>query len=71
MYPTMQRTALSFRNQFEFKHAKLSEKDTLSCLGACVLFATPGMLQAGMALEAFKQWAADPYAWHRIWRRPD
>jgi len=60
MYPTMQRTALSFRNQFEFKHAKLSEKDTLSCLGACVLFATPGMLQAGMALEAFKQWAADP-----------
>lgn len=25
--------------------------------GACVLFATPGMLQGGTSLEVFKAWA--------------
>jgi len=29
----------------------------LDAPGACVLFATPGMLFAGFALEAFKHWA--------------
>lgn len=28
--------------------------------GACVLFATPGMLHGGTSLEVFKAWAPDP-----------
>ena len=38
----------------------LPSKATLHAPGACVLFATPGMLTAGLALEAFKVWAGDP-----------
>jgi hypothetical protein len=36
--------------------APLPSKATLHAPGACVLFATPGMLTAGLALEAFKVW---------------
>jgi hypothetical protein len=33
----------------------------MRCLqGACVLFATPGMLHGGTSLEVFKAWAPDP-----------
>ena len=35
----------------------VGSKDMLDAPGACVLFATPGMLFAGFALEAFKHWA--------------
>eukprot|EP00964_Phaeocystis_antarctica_P021137 scaffold11701_cov56-Phaeocystis_antarctica.AAC.4 len=42
-------------NLFDFRHvAPLLSKATLHAPGACVLFATPGMLTAGLALEAFK-----------------
>merc|ERR1719272_1760794 len=48
-------------NLFDFRHvAPLPSKAALHAPGACVLFATPGMLTAGLALEAFKVWAGDP-----------
>jgi len=46
------------RCPFAFKHVRpFGSKDMLDAPGACVLFATPGMLFAGFALEAFKHWA--------------
>jgi integrator complex subunit 11 len=32
-----------------------------SAPGPCVLFATPGMLQGGISLQTFKQWAGDTH----------
>lgn len=45
------------RNMFDFKHIKpLSSVNELDRPGPVVLFATPGMLHAGIALDAFKKW---------------
>lgn len=45
---------------FAFKHVQpFGAKYRLDEPGPCVLFATPGMLVAGFALEAFRRWAGD------------
>src|SRR5690606_10421866 len=43
-------------NMFDFKYIKPFEKEFIDNKGPCVLFATPGMLHAGMSLEVFKKW---------------
>eukprot|EP00039_Didymoeca_costata_P001686 m.54297 g.54297 ORF g.54297 m.54297 type:complete len:615 (+) comp10915_c0_seq2:178-2022(+) len=48
------------RNMFEFKHILPFEKGYVDAPGAQVLFATPGMLHAGLSLFVFKKWAPDP-----------
>ncbi|KJE94421.1 integrator complex subunit 11 [Capsaspora owczarzaki ATCC 30864] len=45
------------RNMFEFKHIKPFDRAFLDNPGPMVLFATPGMLHAGMSLDAFRKWA--------------
>ena len=53
--------ATTAHNPFDFRHVLPFEKEkTLKQTGPCVLFATPGMLHAGMALQAFKEWGHDP-----------
>ena len=44
-------------NMFDFKHIKSFEKSMADHPGPMVLFATPGMLHAGLSLEVFKKWA--------------
>jgi integrator complex subunit 11 len=44
------------RNMFDFKHIQSFDKSIVDNPGPCVLFATPGMLHAGMSLEVFKKW---------------
>lgn len=46
------------RNMFDFKHIKTFEKSFLDHSGPMVLLATPGMLHAGLSLEAFKRWCS-------------
>lgn len=43
-------------NMFDFKHIKAFERAYADKAGPMVLFATPGMLHAGMSLEVFKKW---------------
>lgn len=51
----------SGRNMLAFRRIKAFEKARhLHAVWPCVLFATPGMLHAGVALEAFRAWACDP-----------
>ncbi|XP_055848224.1 integrator complex subunit 11 isoform X2 [Episyrphus balteatus] len=45
------------RNMFEFKHIKAFDKGYIDNPGAMVVFATPGMLHAGLSLQIFKKWA--------------
>eukprot|EP00761_Pharyngomonas_kirbyi_P010020 gb/GECH01010038.1/.p1 GENE.gb/GECH01010038.1/~~gb/GECH01010038.1/.p1 ORF type:complete len:645 (+),score=101.70 gb/GECH01010038.1/:1-1935(+) len=45
------------RNMFEFNHIKPFDRSFIDRPGPMVLFATPGMLHAGMSLEVFKRWA--------------
>eukprot|EP00026_Physarum_polycephalum_P004180 Phypoly_transcript_04197.p1 GENE.Phypoly_transcript_04197~~Phypoly_transcript_04197.p1 ORF type:complete len:689 (+),score=102.38 Phypoly_transcript_04197:127-2193(+) len=45
------------RNMFDFKHIRPFERSLVDAPGAMVLFATPGMLHAGLSLEVFKKWA--------------
>ncbi|XP_046396864.1 integrator complex subunit 11 [Ischnura elegans] len=45
------------RNMFDFKHIKPFDKAYIENPGAMVVFATPGMLHAGLSLTIFKQWA--------------
>lgn len=47
------------RNMFDFKHIKPFDKSFIENPGAMVVFATPGMLHAGLSLNIFKKWA--PY----------
>lgn len=47
------------RNMFDFKHIKPFDKSYIDNPGAMVVFATPGMLHAGLSLNIFKKWA--PY----------
>lgn len=48
------------RNAFDFKHIKAWDKTNLDLPGPMVLFATPGMLNAGTSLQVFQKWAPDP-----------
>lgn len=48
------------RNAFDFKHIKAWDKGNLDLPGPMVLFATPGMLNAGTSLQVFQKWAPDP-----------
>lgn len=45
---------------FDFTHVcPFARRELLGAPGPCVLFATPGMIHAGVARDAFKQWAGD------------
>uniref|UniRef100_A0A0P4VNU0 Integrator complex subunit 11 n=1 Tax=Scylla olivacea TaxID=85551 RepID=A0A0P4VNU0_SCYOL len=45
------------RNMFDFKHIKPFDKTYMDNPGPMVVFATPGMLHAGLSLTIFKKWA--------------
>ncbi|CAI8050141.1 Integrator complex subunit 11 [Geodia barretti] len=47
------------RNMFEFKHIKPFDRSYIDNPGPMVVFATPGMLHAGLSLQIFKKWAED------------
>lgn len=47
------------RNMFDFKHIKPFDKGYIDNPGAMVVFATPGMLHAGLSLQIFKKWASN------------
>lgn len=47
------------RNMFEFKHIKPFDRSYIDQPGPMVVFATPGMLHAGLSLQIFKRWAED------------
>lgn len=48
------------RNMFEFKHIKPFDRSYIDNPGPMVVFATPGMLHAGLSLQIFKKWAPSP-----------
>jgi integrator complex subunit 11 len=48
------------RNMFDFKNIKTFERHLIDEPGPMVLFASPGMLHAGMSLDVFKKWCGDP-----------
>lgn len=48
------------RNMFDFKHIQPFDRAFLDHPGPQVLFATPGMLHAGLSLQAFVRWAGSP-----------
>ena len=48
------------RNLFDFKHIRAFDRSFADQPGPQVLFATPGMLHAGVALEVFAKWAGSP-----------
>jgi len=45
------------RNLFDFKHIKPFDRSYIDNPGPMVVFATPGMLHAGLSLQIFKRWA--------------
>lgn len=45
------------RNMFDFKHIKAFDRAFADNPGPMVVFATPGMLHAGLSLQLFKKWA--------------
>ncbi|RUS69585.1 hypothetical protein EGW08_022655 [Elysia chlorotica] len=45
------------RNMFDFKHIKAFDRAYIDNPGPMVVFATPGMLHAGLSLQIFKRWA--------------
>ncbi|KAJ8016925.1 hypothetical protein DPEC_G00012420 [Dallia pectoralis] len=47
------------RNMFEFKHIKAFDRSYIDNPGPMVVFATPGMLHAGLSLQIFKKWASN------------
>lgn len=46
-----------YRNMFDFKHIKPFDRQFIDNPGPMVVFATPGMLHAGLSLQIFKKWA--------------
>ena len=48
------------RNMFEFKHIKPFDRAYADNKEPMVVFATPGMLHAGLSLQLFRKWAPDP-----------
>lgn len=53
------------RNMFEFKHIRPFDKSYADAPGPMVVFATPGMLHAGLSLQLFKKWA--PFENNMVW----
>jgi integrator complex subunit 11 len=47
------------KNMFEFKHVKNFEQHLVNSSSPMVLFATPGMMNAGTSLAVFKDWCGD------------
>ncbi|KAK6175518.1 hypothetical protein SNE40_013967 [Patella caerulea] len=47
------------RNMFEFNHIKGFDRSYIENPGPMVVFATPGMLHAGLSLQIFKAWATN------------
>jgi len=47
-------------NQFEFNNISPFDRSYIRHPGPMVVFATPGMLHAGLSLEIFREWAGDP-----------
>uniref|UniRef100_A0A1X7U0J0 Integrator complex subunit 11 n=1 Tax=Amphimedon queenslandica TaxID=400682 RepID=A0A1X7U0J0_AMPQE len=47
------------RNMFDFKHIKAFDRSYIDQPGPMIVFATPGMLHAGLSLQIFKKWAED------------
>jgi len=47
------------RNMFDFKHIKPFDRSYIDNPGPMVVFATPGMLHAGLSLTIFKKWCTD------------
>ena len=45
------------RNMFDFKHIKPFDRSYIDQAWPMVVFATPGMLHAGLSLQIFKKWA--------------
>lgn len=45
------------RNMFDFKHILPFNRAYMDKPGAMVVFATPGMLHAGLSLQLFREWA--------------
>ena len=45
------------RNMFDFNHIKPFDRSYIDNPGSMVVFATPGMLHAGLSLQIFKKWA--------------
>ena len=55
------------RNMFEFKHIKAFDRAYIDNPGPMVVFATPGMLHAGLSLQIFRKWASNDnnmVSWH-------
>ncbi|KAH9424163.1 integrator complex subunit 11 [Dermatophagoides pteronyssinus] len=48
------------RNMFEFRHIKPFDRAYADNKEPMVVFATPGMLHAGLSLQLFRKWAPDP-----------
>jgi cleavage and polyadenylation specificity factor subunit 3 len=54
------RAAAAVRNPFEFKHIiSATSAMHIDQSGPCVVFASPGMLTGGLALQLFDQWSHD------------
>lgn len=47
------------RNMFEFRHIKPFDRAYADSKEPMVVFATPGMLHAGLSLQLFRKWAPD------------
>merc|ERR1719492_752524 len=47
------------RNMFDFKHIKAYDRSYIDNPGPMVVFATPGMLHAGLSLTIFKRWCGE------------
>lgn len=54
------KTTFVKHNMFEFKHISPFDRSYVDNPGPMVLFATPGMLHAGLSLHVFKAWAPEP-----------
>jgi integrator complex subunit 11 len=44
---------------FDFKHIRAFDRSYIDQPGPMIVFATPGMLHAGLSLQIFKKWAED------------
>ena len=47
------------RNMFDFKHIKAYDRSYVDNPGPMVVFATPGMLHAGLSLTIFRRWCGE------------
>jgi len=47
------------RNMFEFQHIKSFDRSYIDNPGPMVVFATPGMLHAGLSLTIFRRWCSE------------